>query len=122
VYSMETNIRTSMKPNQIQRSESKSRRMKESTLQDYIAELLWMHESIMAAKRSVDSMGMDRETLIQTVKRGMSEFDGLLSAITENRKRDALAAAAHLNSLFHLVVYGTICRMEEPNETDDNEA
>jgi hypothetical protein len=96
--------------------------MKDSTLQDYIAELLWMHESIMAAKRSVDSMGMDRKTLIQTVKTGMSEFDGLLSAITENRKRDALAAAAHLNSLFHLVVYGTISLMEEPNETDDDEA
>ena len=96
--------------------------MKDSTLQEYIAELLWMHESIMAARRSVDAMGMDREMLIETVKIGMSEFDSLLSAITENRKREALAAAAHLNSLFHLVVYGTICRMEEPYETDDDEA
>jgi hypothetical protein len=98
-----------------QNRNSRSRRKKDSTFKEYISELTSTYISVRAMKRSVDSMGMDREMLIEIVKLGISEFDRLCSAITDGRERHAFAAAAHLKNLLDLTLYATISRMEAHN-------
>jgi hypothetical protein len=84
----------------------------DSSYEDFIEGLSILKESMILARDSIDLIGVDRLTFTHAEDLAADEYDELCAAIRQNRRSDALIAAAYLKELFDLAVYAAVAHLE----------